>query len=62
MTRPELMARINELQEYDQLYVEQMKKAWGSDLERAEGRLMADILSYLLGRRLTQHTRTKAGA
>ena len=62
MTRPELMARINEEQAYDQDYVDLMKKNWGADLERLDGRTMADVLSYLLGRKLSQHTRTQAGA
>lgn len=62
MTRPELMARINELQQYDQDYVNHMKKVWGADLERLNGRTMVDVLSHLIGRKSTQHTRTQAGA
>jgi len=62
MTRQELISRINEEQKYDQDYVDLMKKRWGADLEQLDGRTMVDVLSYLLGRKLSQHTRTQAGA
>jgi len=62
MTRTELVARINAEQAYDQDYVDLMKNRWGADLERLDGRTMVDVLSHLLGRKLTHHTRTQAGA